>query len=76
MSQVILAQGVTRFTLDELEELGSLEAWTVLHVPAKLDERIQFREIGSAELNVAYQTLKREISRGIFDTPQSILGQT
>lgn len=45
---------ITRFGLDELDELGAAEAWTVLRVPAELAEGIQFREIDNVELSEAY----------------------
>lgn len=51
----IIVNPITRFDLDELEELGSYETWTVLHVPATLSEGIQFREIENSELNIAYR---------------------
>lgn len=52
----IIINPITRFNLDELEELGSFEMWTVLRVPATLSECIQFREIENSELNKAYRS--------------------
>lgn len=50
---------ITRFSLDELDELGAAEAWTVLRVPADVAEGIQFREIDNAELSEAYRQMAR-----------------
>lgn len=71
----MIVNPITRFSLDELEELGSLEAWTVLHVPATLAEGIQFREIGNAELNAAYQALKHGMRHASTRLPEAVLGQ-
>lgn len=71
----MIVNPITRFSLDELEELGSWEAWTVLHVPATLTEGIQFREIGNAELNAAYQALQRGMSHASTRLPEAVLGQ-
>jgi antitoxin component of MazEF toxin-antitoxin module len=48
---------ITRFGLDELDELGAAEAWTVMRVPADLAEAIQFREIDNVELNETYRQM-------------------
>lgn len=49
-TRMMIVNPITRFGLDELEELGKEEGWTVLHVPLELSEGIQFREISGAEL--------------------------
>ena len=51
----VIVNPITRFDLDELEELGSYETWTVMHLPATLNEGVQFREIENSELNNAYR---------------------
>lgn len=48
---------ITRFGLDELDELGAAEAWTVMRVPTDLAEAVQFREIENVELNEAYRQM-------------------
>lgn len=55
---MMIVNPITRFGLDELEELGAEEAWTVLHVPLGLSEGIQFREISSAELIDVYRRME------------------
>lgn len=55
---MMIVNPITRFGLDELEELGAESAWTVLHVPAELSESIQFREIGDAELIDVYRRME------------------
>jgi hypothetical protein len=54
-TRMMIMNPITRFSLDELEELGSEKAWMVLHMPTALPEGIQFREIGDAELVDAYR---------------------
>jgi len=48
---------ITRFELDELDELGAAEAWTVVRVPTDLAEVIQFRVIDNVELNEVYRQM-------------------
>lgn len=50
---------ITRFSIDELDELGAGEAWMVLRLPAHLAQRIDFREISNIELNEAYLHMAR-----------------
>lgn len=57
-SGAVVVNPITRYDLDELDELGAYEPWTVLHVPAELDEGIRFREIDAAELAQAYQRME------------------
>ncbi|MCG2585826.1 hypothetical protein [Massilia sp. TS11] len=45
---------ISYYELDELQELGTDEPWTVLSVPRDLTEGVQFREIDSVELSAAY----------------------
>lgn len=54
----MIVNPIIRFSLDELEELGAEEAWTVLRVPAELFEGIQFRDIDNAELIDAYRRME------------------
>lgn len=58
-SGTMVLNPITRFGLDELEELGTEEPWTVLCVPETLAEGIQFREIGGDELSKAYHQMER-----------------
>jgi len=58
---MIVINPITCFDLDELEELGSYEMWTVIHLSTILNESVQFREIENSELNFAY---KRSESHG------------
>lgn len=53
-TRMMILNPITRFSLDELAELGAEEAWTVLHVPATLAESIQFRGIDESELVAGY----------------------
>ena len=53
---------ITRFKLDELDELGADEAWTVLRVPTKQTESIQFREIDEVELSEVYCRMAAQIA--------------
>ncbi|WP_057245748.1 hypothetical protein [Duganella sp. Root198D2] len=53
-TKTMIVNPITRFELDALVELGSVEAWTLLCVPATLAEGIRFREIDNAELNEMY----------------------
>ncbi len=71
----MIVNPITRFSLDELEEVGSLEAWTVLRVPATLADGIQFREIGNTELNAAYKALKDEMRHMSSCPSEAVLGQ-
>ncbi|NVM80187.1 hypothetical protein FHW83_006032 [Duganella sp. SG902] len=52
---------ITRFELDELEELSTKEAWTVLHVPIKLTEGIRFRVIDADELCEVYRSTEKRL---------------
>lgn len=54
----MIVNPIIRFSLDELEELGAEEAWTVLYMPAKLSDGIQFREMGDAELVDVYHRME------------------
>ena len=54
----VIVNPITRFSLDELDELGAYEPWTVLQVPASLAERINFREIDAAELADMYRRME------------------
>ena len=56
-TQTMIVNPITRFELDALVELGSVEAWTVLCVPPTVAEGIQFREIDNAELNEVYSRM-------------------
>lgn len=56
----MIVNSITRFDLDELGELGAEEAWTVLRVPAKRAESIQFREIDDAELSEVYHRMEAQ----------------
>ena len=51
----VIVNPITRFDLDELEELGSYEIWTVISVPATAGEGAHFRQIENSELNTAYR---------------------
>jgi hypothetical protein len=53
-TRMMIVNPITRFNLDELEELGAEEAWTVLHVPAELSNGIRFRDIDIVELKDVY----------------------
>jgi hypothetical protein len=53
----MIVSPITRFDLDELGELGAVEAWTVLRVPAVRTEGIQFREIDVSELSAVYHRM-------------------
>jgi hypothetical protein len=65
----MIVNPIIRFSLDELEELGAEEAWTVLYVPAELSEGIQFREMGDAELVDVYQRMEaRSLGELAFTT--------
>jgi len=55
---MMIVNPITRFGLDELVELGAEEAWMVVHVPLRLSEGIQFREISVAELIDTYRRMK------------------
>jgi hypothetical protein len=57
-TKMMIVNPITRFGLDELEELGAEEAWTLLHVPAALDDGIRFREMIGAELVSAYRQME------------------
>ena len=57
-SRMMIVNPITRFCLDDLEELGADEAWTALHVPANLSDAIQFREIGDVELSDIYRRME------------------
>lgn len=57
-SGAVIVNPITRFSLDELDELGADEPWTVLHVPSTMSERIDFREIDAAELAEAYHRME------------------
>ena len=54
----MIVNPIIRFSLDELEELGAEEAWTVLYAPAELSKGIQFREMGDAELVDVYHRME------------------
>ncbi|AKU20776.1 hypothetical protein [Massilia sp. NR 4-1] len=69
----MIVNPIIRFSLDELEELGAEEAWTVLHVPAALAAGIQFREIDGAELTNAYLRMKERALKGV--TSPVLLGE-
>jgi hypothetical protein len=65
-SGTVVVNPLTRFDLDELSELGAMEAWTVLRVPKNLGEAVQFREIDNVELSEAYcQMSKNAIAKPI-----------
>lgn len=53
----IVVNPITRFDLDELDELGAAEAWTVMRVPADMTEGIRFREIDNVELSEVYRQM-------------------
>jgi len=53
-TRTMIVNPITRFDLNELQELGAEEAWVVLHVPITLAEAIRFREIDDADLVGAY----------------------
>lgn len=57
-ARMMIVNPITRFDLDELEELGAEEAWVVLHVPVELSESIQFREVSCAELIDVYRRME------------------
>lgn len=67
-TRVMIVNPITRFSLDELEELGAEEAWTVLRVPAELSTGIQFREIDNAELIDVYHQMEAR-ARGELVSP-------
>jgi len=54
----VIVNPITRFDLDELCEVGALDAWLVMHVPDEITERIQYRNIGEAELVRVYQRME------------------
>lgn len=56
-TRAMVVNPITCFGLDELDELGAAEAWTVMRVPTDLAEAIQFREIDNVELNEAYRQM-------------------
>lgn len=56
----MIVNPIIRFNLDDLEELGAEEAWTVLCVPTALSEGIQFREMGDAELVDVYRRMEAQ----------------
>jgi hypothetical protein len=63
---------ITRFGLDELDELGAAEAWTVRCVLPDLAESIQFREIDSVELSEAYRQMAgRAIAQPVSPATQA-----
>ncbi len=58
---------ITRFDLDELDELAAVEAWTAICVPTDRAEGIQFREIDNVELDKAYrQMVGRAIAKPVL----------
>lgn len=69
----MIVNSILRFSLDELEELGAEEAWTVLHVPAELSEGIQFREMGDTELVDAYHRMEVRSLGELAFTPSRYL---
>lgn len=58
-SGTIVINPITRFGLDELDELGAAEPWTVVHVPENQAKSVQFREIDNTELSNAYCQMVR-----------------
>lgn len=68
-TKVMMINPITRFDLDELEELGADEAWTVLNVPASLEEGIQFRKIDSAELVGMYRRMQKISTERVYFSP-------
>lgn len=58
----VIVNPITRFKLDELDELGADEAWTVLRVPTKQTESIQFREVDEVELSEVYCRMAAQIA--------------
>ena len=65
----MIVNPIIRFSLDELEELGAEEAWTVLCVPADLSAGIHFREMGAAELADVYHRVEaRSLGKLAFTT--------
>jgi uncharacterized protein YbdZ (MbtH family) len=54
----MIVNPITRFDLNELEELGAEEGWTVLRVPTGRAECIQFLEINKATLREAYYRME------------------
>lgn len=69
----MIVNPIIRFRLDELEELGAEEAWTVLYVPAELSEGIQFREMGDAELVDVYHRMEARSLGGLAFTTSRYL---
>ena len=57
-TKTMIVNPLTHFDLDELGELGAEEAWTVLRVPALLEECIQFHEMSESELVDAYRRME------------------
>jgi hypothetical protein len=56
---------ITRFDLDELDELGAIEAWTILRLPNDPLKGIQFREIDNVELSKAYSQMTGRASMAL-----------
>lgn len=73
-SGTVIVNPITRYGLEELDELGAYEPWTVLNVPAALDQGIRFREIDAAELAKAYRKMEgRTIAAS---TPPALMALT
>lgn len=51
----LIINPITRFNLDELEELGAAEIWKVMCVPTTLNKDIEVREIENKYLEAAYR---------------------
>jgi hypothetical protein len=69
-SGMMIVNPITRFGLDELEEVGTEEAWTALHVPAELSDSIQFREIDGNELIDVYRRMETRSLGGLALPPE------
>jgi hypothetical protein len=57
-TEAMIINPITRFEFSELHELGAEEPWTLIRLPSKLNENVQFQEIDNFDLGNAYQGMR------------------
>jgi hypothetical protein len=56
---VMIINPITRFDLDELEDLGFEEPWTLLRLPATVPEGLQLLKCDKARLSDVYHRMEQ-----------------
>lgn len=58
-SKTMIVNPVTRFDLEELDEVGANDVWSLVRLPHSSSDCIQFGEMSNSELSIAYKHMER-----------------